>query len=286
MIPFTKMQALGNDYVVIDAEAHPVIDASALAKVICDRRTGVGADGLLLLEASGDGGASAPRRMRIVNADGTGAEHCGNGLRCAAAHAVAHGLGNDGRVSLAVGHDVFEAQVEVHDEARCTVHAPVARPVFGPEAVGANLDALGVIDGASASLDLGSQAITPILVATGNPHAVLLVDDVEALDLALLGRAVEHHAAFPKGINLHLVAVEARDRLFVRSWERGVGPTQACGTGAAAALAAVANAGCCSRTVTARMPGGDMELTWGDDDWLRMTGEAVTVFGGHWPRAT
>ncbi len=273
LLPFTKMHGCGNDYVVVDATAHTVDDPAALAATVNDRRLGIGGDGLLLATAS-DG---ADVRMRMFNPDGSEAEMCGNGLRCLAQFAAARGLVPDpGRMTVETGAGPLEVVVA---GAHWTVDMGAPRldraeiPMDGPSG--------HVVDEA---IDVAGETYRITAVSMGNPHAVLFVDDVDAIDLAALGPALETHPAFPNRTNVEIVQVEARDRVQQRTWERGAGETLACGTGACAVAVAGVLGERTDRDVTVALRGGELGIRWdANSDRVFMTGPAVQVFEGEWP---
>ena len=292
-IPFTKMHGLGNDYVFVDGFEVAVDDPPALARRVAHRRRGVGSDGLILLLPPEQGGDV---RMRMFNADGSEAEMCGNGIRCLARMAVERGRAGDDAVRVETPAGLRLARCRREPDGRiATVTVDMGPPAFGPAAVGA--DPAGLEPGAAdespvrlrpavvlgpAPRDGGDAPAEPAwwLVSMGNPHAVAFVRDAASIDLASVGRAVETHAAFPARINVHLAVVRDRGHVVVRTWERGSGATDACGTGACAVAVAAAAAGLAGRTVRTTLPGGDLEIAWRPDGRVDMTGPAVESFRG------
>jgi diaminopimelate epimerase len=246
---FVKMEGLGNDFVVLDGPRHPT---AAEIAAWCDRRRGIGADGVLVVTGDGSG-----VHMEYWNADGSAAEMCGNGLRCVARYAVDRGLvpGPDFTVDTAVG----PRAVVVHDER--------VRAEIGPVRV------------AAGAVEVAGYRLTPVDV--GNPHAVALVSDCYAVPIAAAGPLVETDPAFPGGANAGFATVIDRGRIALRVWERGAGETLACGTGAVAASAAARAAGMVGDAVTVHLPGGDLRVEIVDDvAWIE--GPARTVYRGAW----
>lgn len=244
---FVKMEGLGNDFVVFEGPRE--LSPTEVA-VICDRRRGVGADGVLVVTPAGD-----RVRMEYWNADGSPAEMCGNGLRCVARLAVDRGMvaGPDFTVDTPVG----PRRVRVDEEVTVDL---------GPVAVGG----IVTIDGA----DYHHTQV-------GNPHAVRLVDDPEGVAVDQVGSRVEHHPHFPEGVNVEFVTVEAPDRIRLRVWERGVGETLACGTGAVASVAVGHRLGATGTQVAVELPGGTARVSLeGGHSWL--TGPVRYVFEGEW----
>ncbi len=260
---FTKMQGLGNDYVYLNGLDGLPEDLPELARRMSDRHFGVGSDGLICICPS----QTADFKMRIFNADGSEGEMCGNGIRCLGKYVYDKGLTGKREliVETAAGLRTLELLVENGRVAsvRVDMGCPQVREPLELMAAGR------------------SWTVTP--VSMGNPHGVLFVDRPEALDLERLGPQFEHHLAFPQRINTEFVACPAPDRLTIRVWERGSGATLACGTGACAALAAAVVQGRTGRQVSARLPGGVLELSWPSGGTICMTGPAEMVFEGDYP---
>ncbi|MHB8619999.1 MAG: diaminopimelate epimerase [Chloroflexota bacterium] len=270
-IDFVKMQGAGNDFVVIDGRHSPREDWPRVAERLCDRHFGVGADGLLLIEPSN----AADVRMRMWNPDGTEAEMCGNGIRCFARH-VMDGL-PAGRDHLTV--ETGAGLKMVRDHPGGWIEVGMGKPILKARDIPVESDTNPPIDLALPGLD-----IRVACVSMGNPHAVLFVDDVWAVDLAELGPRVEHHPLFPNQVNFHLCQVEDSQHLRMRSWERGAGLTLACGTGACATAVAARVKRFTGDVVTVRVPGGTLELAWDGQGEVLMAGPAETVFTGRtWP---
>lgn len=265
---FFKYHGLGNDFVIIhDFIGERVQQAPLLAPQLCDRHFGVGADGLVLLTRPDKHYA-----MRIFNADGSEAEMCGNAIRCAAKHLWDFYLADGGPVTigtLMAPKEIWKA----HEGYAVDMGVPlwqtddISRTTPQVNASGVQLEAAG-------------QQLSVHAVSLGNPHAVIFVSDVDAVDLARVGRAVETHSLFPNQTNVEFVQVLDHSRLKVRVWERGVGATLACGTGACASAVAAANSGLVARSCTVSLPGGDLQIEWKEDGRVWMTGPAVRVYAG------
>lgn len=279
---FTKMHGLGNDYVYVNTFEEHVVDPPALARVISNRHTGVGSDGLILIGPSRTGDV----RMEMYNADGSRAEMCGNGIRCVARYAVERGLAPGPHVRIETDAGVKSAWCEGHGVQAERVRIDMGRPAMDPTSVGYQpvdpRDRLPerLIDH---SLPFDGERYALTCVSVGNPHAVIFVEHLHRVDLVQLGPLIEHAPWFPRRINVHFVRVDAADRVTVRTWERGSGATRACGTGACAVCVAGAATGRTDRRITATLPGGNLEIEWADDDHVYMTGPAVEVFSGDWP---
>lgn len=273
---FTKMHGIGNDYVYVNGFPPEVAvdDPASLAVKIADRHTGVGGDGLILLLPPEDG-VDAHARMRMFNADGSEAEMCGNGIRCVAK--LAHDSPNPGITAnpmrIQTGNGVLSLQYTVDADGQVDqVTVDMGEPVL-------DLPAIPVDE---AKIDAALDGVS--YVSMGNPHVMLYHDDVAALDLCAIGPAIEHHPAFPNRINAHWVQVHSNTEVTMRTWERGSGITQACGTGACAVAVAGVLTGKSGRAITAHLPGGDLQLRWDEaTNHVFMTGPATTVFTGEWP---
>lgn len=289
MIPsmrFTKLEGCGNDYVFVDLWDEPLagVDLPALARRVSDRHTGVGGDGLILVGPS----TTADARMQVYNADGSGAEMCGNGLRCAARLAWEHGRFPGNRAPrVETGAGVLTVALAFAGDTCTGATVAMGKPRLSPAAVPVVHPGPGPL--LELRLDAGGQVWRLLAVGMGNPHAVCFVDDVAAIDLARIGPVLEHHAAFPRRANIEFVAVlPAEDGLPVlrqRTWERGSGETLGCGTGACAVtVAAILDHRIATRIARVRLNGGDLRIAWPDDDAeVSMTGEANNVFSGEFP---
>lgn len=297
-LPFAKLHGLGNDYVYVDGAAHPIGDAPALSRWVSDRHTGIGSDGLIVIDPP-SAGIEADVRMRMFNADGSEGMMCGNGIRCVAKFTVDRGKceRNPLRVEtrrgvLAVrwmrgGHDgtVCAAAVEMGAPIMACARIPAAIPGISPaSAVVDHPVAPGFWKGSGAPegwMDACGLNPRMTLVSMGNPHAVFFCSDVSAVPLELVGPVAERHAWFPERMNVHFVQVLAPGEVRMRTWERGSGATKACGTGASATCVAGVLTGRSRSPVRAHLPGGDLLLEWdGGESSVRMTGPAVEVFEG------
>jgi len=272
-IDFTKMHGLGNDFIVFDAPREaPLPDAEQLARLAA-RHTGIGFDQALVLEAPRRDGTNL--YYRIFNADGTEVEQCGNGARCIAALMHRRGQAPLNQVILmdslgglvpaqVLGPDLVAVEIGIPD------FAPEALPFDAPE------QALSYpLEVAGARLEIGA-------VSLGNPHAVLTVDSVEGAAVERLGGAIERHRRFPERVNVGFMQIVDRANIALRVYERGVGETQACGTGACAAVAIGRARGLLGTDVSVRVRGGELRVNWegpGTPVWL--TGPAEISFEGH-----
>ena len=251
------MQGAGNDYVYVEGLPVPEAELPELARRMSDRHFGIGSDGLVLILPS----EVADLRMRMLNADGTEAEMCGNASRCVAMYAYEHRLVEGTTLTLETGAGVKTLEL---------------RPAEGRVRVNMGRPAVETVDEA---IDLWPGRMT--CVSMGNPHAVCFVDDVAALDLPHLGPQFEHHPRFPQRTNTEFVEVLGPERVRMRVWERGAGETLACGTGCCATAVACVLGGRTGRHVTVEVLGGELDIDWSEEDGcVYMTGPAVTVFCG------
>jgi diaminopimelate epimerase len=275
---FTKMHGLGNDFVVIEDLSNTWDLAPEAVAWLCDRHFGIGGDGLILVRRSARAGAEY--YMHYYNADGSLAEMCGNGIRCFAKYLVDRELIASDVTDLAIDPLGGLKQVTVvrgADSLMEVATVDMGEPILAPAAIPARFDGDAVLD-APLSTTYGDVAVT--LVSMGNPHAVLWVDDVDEAPVETLGPEIEVHDRFPHHTNVEFVHVLAPDRVRMRVWERGVGETLACGTGACAVTVAAALTGRTGRSVTVELLGGELEIVWAEDGRVRMTGSATEVFEG------
>lgn len=260
-VSFIKMHGLGNDFVVLDARDGGVpAMTNRLAAALADRKTGIGCDQLILLEAS----AQADVRMRIFNADGSEVEACGNATR-----AVGLLLGKPARIETLGG-------LLATDPVAGGVAVDMGEPRFDWDAIplAYPMDTL--------TMPVGWEALeSPAAVNVGNPHVVFFVPDNQAIDLERLGPLIEHDLLFPARINVNVAAIVSRSEIRLRVWERGVGETRACGTGACATAIAAMRRGLVDRgQVTVQLPGGPLQIGWGANNRITMTGPATESFRG------
>lgn len=275
MVPmrFTKSHGAGNDFVVLH-DLDDTLDLTAgLVRALCDRRHGVGADGVLRIVATDDADAFMDHR----NADGSLAEMCGNGIRLVAKHLVEH-LGVPGPdVRIATRSGVKHVEVR-HDSSGTVVAATVdmGAPELDPAAIPFDHEAADAVDVPVAT---AVDEVRLTAVSMGNPHAVLVVDDVATAPVATIGPALERHERFPKRTNVEFVVAGTGA---VRVWERGVGETAACGSGACATLVALQRLGLAGDEMTLHFPGGDLDVRYVPDEHpsVFLTGEAVDVYTG------
>ncbi len=271
---FTKMQGLGNDFVVIDAVHQDVALDPASVRRIADRRLGVGCDQVLVVEpARGD----ADFRYRIFNADGGEVEQCGNGARCFVVFVRDHGLTDKRSIRVETAGGVIVPCIG--DDGLVTVDMAVPR--FRAE----DVPFTGGTGASVEALDVDAVQVQVSVLSMGNPHAVQVVADVDAAPVIEQGPRIEHHPRFPQRVNVGYMQVVDRATIRLRVWERGAGETPACGTGACAAVVAGMRRGLLDAPVRVIVSGGELRIDWqGEGAPVRMTGPAVTVYEGTWPR--
>ncbi|MBR4682175.1 MAG: diaminopimelate epimerase [Elusimicrobiaceae bacterium] len=270
---FTKYTGLGNDFVFLDGQtALDITNPSLLAQKICDRRFGVGADGLVLLLPS----QKADVRMRIINSDGSEAEMCGNASRCVPLHLYRRGLSHRRDVSLETLAGIIHT--EIVDEC-----CGLVRVDMGPARLTRAeipMDGFPTERAINVPVEACGQTFYGTAVSMGNPHFVIFTDEVEKVPLAQWGPELEKNPLFPRKTNVEFVQVLNEHTLRMRVWERGAGITQACGTGAcAAAVASVLNNKTAAQ-VSVKLDGGDLQIEWPEQKRVLMTGLAQEVFTG------
>ncbi len=270
---FWKMHGLGNDYIIIDNRSCVIEDkrVPSLARRICQRRFSVGADGLLLVYKSD----VADAKMRIFNPDGSEAEMCGNGIRCFAKYCYENNICRKEEMEIETLAGVKKVKVDVEGGKVKNVTVNMGSPVFDRE----RIPVLGKGKCVGEKLDVDGETFEITCLSIGNPHCVIFVDQVEDFPVGYYGPKIEKHSLFPRRVNVEFVQVMARDRLRVRVWERGVGETFACGTGACASVAAGKILGVVDERCTVNLKGGELYIEFRDGE-IFMTGPAVKVYSG------
>jgi diaminopimelate epimerase len=271
-VEFTKMHGVGNDFVVFDAPVPDSLLDPARLRALADRRTGIGFDQALLLDAPRRPDSAA--HYRVFNADGDEVEQCGNGARCIAALLERRGRARDGALSLESAAGVIRARLA----ADGAVSVDLGVPDFNPRSL--PFDAPAEAD--SYPLEVGGQRLEIMVVSLGNPHAVVTVASVDSVPVATLGPLIERHPRFPKRVNAGFLEIVSREEVRLRVYERGAGETYSCGTGACAAVAVAGRRGWLDRSVRVNVRGGELRVNWagvGEHIWL--TGPAQISFHGH-----
>jgi diaminopimelate epimerase len=263
---FVKMHGCGNDFVVFDGRARPLVLTPAQATAIANRRTGIGCDQLIVIEPATDG---ADAFMRIRNPDGTEAGACGNATRC-----VAHLMAADtDRGSVTIRTVSGDLAADLHFDGTVTVDMGPVRLDWSDIPLARPTDTL--------HLDLSHGSVAgPAAANVGNPHATFFVPDLAAVPIEQIGPILEHAGIFPERANIGFVQVLGPDRIRLRVWERGAGLTLACGSGACAALVNAHRRGLTERQATVVVDGGELTIAWRDDNHVLMTGPVATAFAG------
>jgi diaminopimelate epimerase len=275
---FTKMQALGNNYIYVNQFEEKLAEEqlSDLAIKVANVQTGIGSDGMILICPSD----KAPVKMRVFNSDGSEAKNCGNGLRCVAKYAYDKGLVSKEEFSIETLSGLVQAKVHLENEKVTQVTIDMGEPRLTKSSLPMVGD--GETSTVDLSLNIDGEVISFVGVSMGNPHAVLFVDDVASAPVSTLGPKIEKHEMFPEWINVEFIHVLSKTEIDFRVWERGSGITYACGTGACAAVVAAIVEGLGERNVpvTVHLLGGDLEITWREDGHVWMTGSAEYVCEG------
>jgi len=271
-IKFTKMHGLGNDFVVINGLEQDIeLDRDQL-QLIGDRHRGIGCDQILLLQPSDD--PTADVRYRIFNADGNEVEHCGNGVRCVGVYLSQNGYVSSDIIRVeTINGSATIFYLESNDQVRIDMGVPRFEPIDIPLLIDTRQE--GYL------LELSVRTTSVMAVSMGNPHAVLIVDDVERAPVATLGSEIQANSLFPKGVNVGFMEITDPAHIRLRVFERGVGETLACGTGACAATVLGNMVNRLNNRVDIELNGGHLEISWaGEGEHVWMTGPATTVYEG------
>lgn len=269
------MHGIGNDFILIDCieQACPADrkDLTALSERLCHRKFGIGADQILLLYPS----SIADFKVRIFNADGSEVEMCGNGIRCLAKYIWDSNLSGKTVLDIETLAGIIKPE-----KAGNMVKVDMGEPVFEPEKIPVNLKpqiSNGIID---YPLQIADREFDITCVSMGNPHVIIVVEDVSTFPVSYYGPMIETHPIFPKKTNVEFIQVLSRNAIKMRVWERGSGETMACGTGASAAAVAARIKGLTDKAATIQLLGGDLFIEWAENNHVYMTGPAVKVFEG------
>lgn len=273
---FTKVQGQGNDFVIIDGAKERVSDYSKAAIEVCDRHFGIGADGFVIILPS----TSEDFRMRIFNSDGSEAEMCGNVTRCVARYVYEHGLTKKTKITLETLAGVIIPELIIKDGVIETVRVDMGEPrltrslipmVGDPDSQAINVP-----------VEVSGSNFMVTCVSMGNPHCVIFVDNLDLIDLEVLGCQLENHALFPKKTNVEFVQILGRQEMRMRVWERGAAVTLACGTGASATMVAAVLNQKTDRQAILHLDGGDLFVEWASNNHVYMSGPAVEVYSGRY----
>ena len=276
---FTKMHGAGNDYIYMNA-SNLYEDWSQIAVNVSDRHKGIGSDGLILAMPS----EIADIKMRMFNSDGSEGEMCGNGIRCLVGFAIDQNLipSQQKIVLVETGAGVLSVTPIRTNNVMTGATVSMGLPILEPTQIPVEIDSSSfpVLDH---TLNIGYEQMKLSFISMGNPHAVSFIDeDIDKYPLTEIGPLVENHEIFPNKINFEIVNIIDRSHLKVRVWERGSGITLACGTGACAVAVAAKLKGIIDDSCTISLPGGDLEISWVDNNEVLMTGPIEKVFSGNW----
>jgi len=267
---FTKMHGIGNDFVVIDCFNNTVPDPAKATEILTHRRFGVGGDGLILALPS----QVADARMRIFNSDSSEAEMCGNGIRCLGKFLYDNGLCRKNPMTIETLAGILTLELKVEDGKVVELTVDMGKPRLVPAEIPVDADSNRV------HLDLNGRTAEFFCASTGVPHAVTFDYYPEGEEFLRLGAMLEKHPVFPRKANIEFCRLNPDGGIDVRVWERGDGPTLACGTGACAVLTAAASMGYTGRESVIHLPGGDLFIRWAENGHLFMTGPASVSFTG------
>jgi len=271
---FIKMHGLGNDFVIVDCFREKITaDPPELARQVCDRHLGVGADGLVFIWPH----AEADFRMQIINSDGSEAEMCGNAIRCMARYAYETGLVSKTELEVETLAGRRHPELIISDGEVKAVKVDMGEPVLDPAQVPVQLGGDRVVN---EPLALARQLLQMTCVSMGNPHCLLFVPNVAAVPLTQIGPEVENHPLFPRKTNVEFIQVLNRNEVKMRVWERGAGETLACGTGACATVVGCVLTGRTNQKITVHLTLGSLEVEWAQDNHVYMTGPTTEVFRG------
>ena len=280
MLLFSKMHGLGNDFVVIDGLSQKLPDLTiSQRRFLADRHRGIGCDQLLMVEESKREGIDF--KYRIFNSDGGEVSQCGNGARCFARFVYSKGLTQKKAIVVETSSGIITLTIEDVGE---TVTVEMGPPDFDPKQIPFEVEHQVKVYDLTLSDD---RKVCLGVLSMGNPHAVMVVNDINATDVALLGPMIESHTNFPERVNVGFMQVLNKSEVIVRVYERGVGETQACGTGACAAVVHGIQVGLLDSKVKVNLTGGELDIVWmGQQKPVRMTGPAMHVFDGEIEWAT
>lgn len=277
MLNFTKMTGLGNDYIYVDCtDGTKLKNIPEIARKLSDRHFGIGSDGLILIDKTEN--SNSDFRMRIFNTDGSEAEMCGNGIRCVAKLIHDKNLNNSDKFSIETLGGVKKVKLIENEKGECNeVIVDMGEPMFQDKNIPYN-----IYEPFNKDLDINveGEKMRFTVVSMGNPHAVTFVENLDDFQIEMCGPVVENNPIFPNRTNVEFVEIIDKNNIRVRVWERGVGETFACGTGACAAMVASGLNGYTDENVTVELPGGKLKIEWGKDNHIYMQGPANTVYEG------
>jgi diaminopimelate epimerase len=284
-ITFTKLQGMGNDFLVVEIDDVARISGLAgvppgeLAIKMCSRNYGAGADGLVFVSRSGED--QSDFASRIFNSDGSEAGVSGNGTRCLAAYLYYGGLWSAPEIRIDTAAGVKQGRLVSRQGARFEFEFDMGKPDLSSRAVPMALDRL-LDQVVRYPLHLGGDMLEVTCLSMGNPQCVIFVRDLDSVNLSEIGPLIEHHPVFPDRANVEFARVVSRDEVEIRIWERGAGHTLSSGTGSCASAVAAALNGLTNRSVTVQTEGGALLVVWRNDDTLALTASAEVIYTGRW----
>lgn len=271
---FTKMHGLGNDYVCINCFRERVEDPPGFARTLCDRHYGIGADGLILICPS----KVSDFKMEIYNSDGSVAGMCGNGIRCLGKYVYDYGLTGKETLSIETKSGIRNMHLQIQDGKACGAMVDMGVPRLNAHSIPILSEKDLVIND---PIEVQKKNYRMTGISMGNPHAVIFLEEINGISLEETGRELEFHPRFPERANIEFCHVTARDRMEIRVWERGVGETLACGTGACAAVVASVLNDLTDEEVIVKLLGGELSVRWDRKvNHVFLEGPAVKVFDG------
>lgn len=271
---FTKMHGLGNDYVCINCFRERVEDPSGFARTLCDRHYGIGADGLILICPS----KMSDFKMEIYNSDGSVAGMCGNGIRCLGKYVYDYRLTGKETLSIETKSGIRNMHLHIQDGKACGAMVDMGVPRLNAHSIPILSEKDLVIND---PIEVQKKNYRMTGISMGNPHAVIFLEEINGISLEETGRELEFHPRFPERANIEFCHVTARDRMEIRVWERGVGETLACGTGACAAVVASVLNDLTDEEVIVKLLGGELSVRWDRKvNHVFLEGPAVKVFDG------
>ena len=276
---FAKVHGQGNDFVLVNGFEEHIADYRQAAIKVCDRHFGIGADGLVLILPS----STADFQMRIFNPDGSEAEMCGNATRCVARYVYEYGLTKKTKITLETLAGVIKPELIFDGDVIKTVRVDMGEPKLNRGLI--PVTGLSDEQAVNISIEAAGRTFFCTCVSMGNPHCVIFVENIDMIHLSEIGPFLETHSFFPKKTNVEFVQVLNDHQMRMRVWERGAGITLACGTGASATLVAAVLNNKTGRKAVIHLDGGDLEVEWGQDNHVYMSGPAVEVFRGEYPLA-
>ena len=279
-IKFTKTQGMGNDFLIIEVDDISTLNsASEVAREMCERNYGAGADGIVFVAHSKD--QDADFASRVFNADGSEAGVSGNGTRCAAAYLYYASLWSQAEIRIATAAGVKHGRLVSREKTRFAFEFDMGSPKFSSESVPMTISpALERV--MRYPLRIGGDTIEVTCLSMGNPQCVIFVDDLSRINLQEIGPLIERHPIFPDRVNVEFAQVHSRDEIEIRIWERGAGHTMSSGTGSCASAVAAALNGLTERKVRVRTEGGTLVVDWNDEDRVLLAASAEVVYEGRW----